>query len=62
MADSSGIDEGSDLNNFCIKAPKDIRISRRRKARTTWITLTPMGIGINMRVKGANIPPPGWQA
>jgi hypothetical protein len=29
--------------------------------RTTWITLTPMDIGINMRVKRSNIPP-GWQA
>ena len=35
--------------------------SWRRKTRTTWITLTPMDIGINMRVKRSNIPP-GWQA
>jgi hypothetical protein len=35
--------------------------SWRRRTRTTWITLTPMDIGINMRVKRSNIPP-GWQA
>jgi hypothetical protein len=41
---------------------EDIRIRGGEKTRTTWITLTPMSIRINMRVKRANIPPRGWQA